>query len=88
MLFQITAIKFDLDCDSADEELTEQDRAELYEETIGSTWEAVDGDDLVEQITNWCGWCIESIDYQSNHDNDPKEPHPSLTAAERNSFMR
>lgn len=85
MLFKITAIKFDLDHD--DEEVTEQYCTELYEETIGSIWEAVDGDDLVEQITGWCGWCIESIDYQSNHDNDPKEPHPSLTAAERNSNL-
>ena len=86
MLFKITAIKFDLDCDSADEELTEQNRAELYEETVGSVWEAIDGDDLVEQITGWCGWCIESIDYESVHDNDPKESHPSLSAAERNSI--
>ena len=86
MLFKITAIKFDLDCDY--EEFTEQDRAELYEETVGSVWEAIDGDELVEQITGWCGWCIESIDYESVHDNDPKESHPSLSAAERNPFLQ
>ena len=64
MQFQITEIEFDLDCDSADEELTPQDEQDLYEEYIGTIWEADDGDDLVEEITAAAGWCIKSIDYR------------------------
>ena len=47
MQFQVTEIEFDLDCDSAEEELTEQDRIDLYDDYIGTIWEADDGDDLV-----------------------------------------
>ena len=64
MQFQITAIEFDLDCDAADEELTMQDEQDLYEDYIGTFWEADDGDDLVDEITNASGWCINSIDYR------------------------
>ena len=64
MQFQITEIEFDLDCDSADEELTPQDEQDLYDDYIGTIWEADDGDDLVEEITAAAGWCIKSIDYR------------------------
>ena len=64
MQFQVTAIEFDLDCDAAEEELTEQDRIDLYDEIIGSIWEAVDGDDLIDEITAATGWFINTIDYR------------------------
>ena len=64
MQFQITEIEFDLDCDAAEEELTEQERVDLYEDYIGTFWEADDADDLVDGITNASGWCINSIDYR------------------------
>ena len=64
MQFQITEIEFDLDCDAAVEELTMQDEQDLYEDYIGTFWEADDGDDLVDEITNASGWCIKSIDYR------------------------
>jgi len=64
MMYQVTAIEFDLDCDSADEELTPQDEQHLYDDYIGTFWEADDGDDLVEEITSAAGWCIKSIDYR------------------------
>ena len=64
MMYQVTAIEFDLDCDSADEELTPQDEQDLYDDYIGTFWEAIDGDDLVEEITAASGWCIKSIDYR------------------------
>jgi len=64
MNYQVTEIEFDLDCDAADEELTPEDEKELYDEIIGSFWEAIDGDDLVEEITAATGWCIKSIDYR------------------------
>ena len=65
MNYQVTNIEFDLDCDAADEELTPEDEKELYDEIIGSFWEAIDGDDLVEEITAATGWCIKSIDYRT-----------------------
>jgi hypothetical protein len=64
MQFQITEIVFDLDCDSAEEELTEQDRIALHEDYIGTFWDADDPDDLIEEITASSGWCISSIDYR------------------------
>ena len=64
MQFQITEIEFDLDCDAADEELTEQDRVDLYADYIGAIWEAEDADDLIDEITTASGWCILSIDYR------------------------
>jgi hypothetical protein len=64
MQFQVTEIEFDLDCDAAEEELTEQDRIDLYDEVIGSIWEAVDGDDLIDEITAATGWFINTIDYR------------------------
>jgi hypothetical protein len=64
MQFQVTEIEFDLDCDAAEEELTEQDRIDLYDEIIGSIWEAVDGDDLIDEITAATGWFINTIDYR------------------------
>jgi len=64
MQFQVTEIEFDLDCDAADEELTPEDEKELYDEILGSFWEADDGDDLVEEITSAYGWCIKTIDYR------------------------
>jgi len=30
---------------------------------IGTVWDAEDDDDLVEQITNEAGWCIDGISY-------------------------
>jgi len=64
MQFQVTEIEFDLDCDAAEEELTEQDRIDLYDEVIGSIWEAVDGDDLIDEIVAATGWFINTIDYR------------------------
>ena len=64
MQFQVTEIEFDLDCDAAEEELTEQDRIDLYDEIIGSIWEAVDGDDLIDEIVAATGWFINTIDYR------------------------
>ena len=65
MQFQVTSIEFDLDCDVVDEELSEQDRIDLYEDYIGTFWEADDEDDLVDEITSASGWCIKSIDYRT-----------------------
>jgi len=62
MLYQVTEIEFDFD-DSL-YPMTEQEKSEVYDDYIGTTWEANDGDDLVEEITSASGWCIKSIDYR------------------------
>ncbi len=65
MMYQITQITFDLDPgdDSIPQEHMDLVQQELQEEYIGSTWDADDDDDLIEEITCASGWCIESIDY-------------------------
>lgn len=60
MMFQVTDIEFDF-TDSFDVENYDQD---LIDEVKSSIWEATDGDDLVEEITNFSGYCIKSIDYR------------------------
>lgn len=59
MMFQVTDIEFDF-TDSFDVENYDQD---LIDEVKSSIWEATDGDDLVEEITCFSGYCIKSIDY-------------------------
>jgi len=65
MQFQVTQIEFDFDSDILDtEEMTDEDCQEIIDETLSTTWEAYDEEDLVEEITNAVGWCIKSIDYR------------------------
>ena len=68
MQFQVTKIEFDGEddgyvlCDHEDplQTLTQDD---IIEEVQARTWEVIDEDDLVDEITNVVGWCIKSIDY-------------------------
>ena len=61
MQFRVTKINFDFEDDNF--ELSPIEQQEVIEETLTTTWEASDPDDLVEEITNATGWCIKSIDY-------------------------
>ena len=70
MNYQVTQIEFDFsddigDGDTMDDFLTDEYKQNIYDEIIGSFWEAVDGDDLIEEITCATGWCIKSIDYRN-----------------------
>ena len=58
MNFRIVEIDFDFD-----DEMTNDDKSEIVDEVMATTWEASDPDDLVEEITSATGWCINSIDY-------------------------
>jgi hypothetical protein len=62
MQFQVTEIEFDFT--GAEDEISEQEMKNITEETIGMIIEADDEEDLVEEITSWTGWCINSIDYR------------------------
>ena len=65
MQFQVTKIEFDYDSDILDtEEMTDEDCQEIIDETMSTTWDADDEDDLIEEITSATGWCINSIDYR------------------------
>ena len=61
MQFRITHIDFDFS--DALGSISEKDQKEVIEETLATTWEACDADDLEEEITTATGWCIKSIDY-------------------------
>ena len=62
MQFQITYIEFDFD--DALYPMTEQEMQDVYDDYIGTIWEADDGDDLVEEITCAAGYCVKTIDYR------------------------
>ena len=62
MQFQVTAIEFDFD--DALYPLTEEECDYIYDDYIGTIWEADDADDLVEEITSAAGFCVKTIDYR------------------------
>lgn len=65
MIYHVTAIDFDFGDDY--EEGWDIDPIPTQEEIIrnvmNTEWEIEDDEDLVDVITNECGWCIKSIDY-------------------------
>ena len=61
MQFRVTRINFDFEDDNF--ELSPIDQQKVVEETLSTTWEADDDDDLIEEITSATGWCINSIEF-------------------------
>ena len=61
MQFQVTTIEFDFTDD--DGEWTQHHFDNVVADTLETIWEAVDEEDLIEEITSATGWCINSIDY-------------------------
>ena len=70
MRFNVTKIEFDFSTDTYDFDYeVSPDEADIIEEDNLGIWDACDEDDLIEQITEESGWCINSIDYQTlKHD--------------------
>ena len=63
MKYNVTDIEFDFDDDYAEEsKLTFDEEIEIRDLALG-VWDAEDEDDLIEEVTTACGWCIKSIDY-------------------------
>ena len=64
MKFNVTEVEFDFDdeCYGYDP-LTFDEEISIRDQALG-VWEADDEDDLLEEITTACGWCIKSIDYE------------------------
>ena len=64
MKFNVTEVEFDFDDDYAEEsKLTFDEEIEIRDLALG-VWEADDEDDLIEEVTTACGWCIKNIDYE------------------------
>ena len=61
MQYRITEI--DIDFSDSLGDITQEEQNEVIDEVMATTWEAVDADDLVEEITAATGWCVNSIDY-------------------------
>ena len=69
MRFNVTKIEFDFSTDMDEVYGVSPDEADIIEEDNLGIWDACDEDDLIEQITEESGWCINSIDYQTlKHD--------------------
>ncbi len=62
MQFQVKKIEFDFG-DAWENKMPPNLQEEVIDETLSTIWEAVDEDDLIEEITSASGWCIKSIDY-------------------------
>ena len=66
MKYNVTDIEFDFDDWYAlnwDNPMTPNEARAIT--AIGKgIWDALDEDDLIEQITELSGWCIKSIDYE------------------------
>ena len=63
MQFQVSDIHFDFG-DSFEPIITKEEMDEIVDETFSTIWEAVDEEDLVEEITAATGFCVNSINYQ------------------------
>ena len=61
MQYRITEINIDFEDDNF--ELSPTEQSEIIDDVMSTTWEASDGDDLVEEITSATGFCVNSIDY-------------------------
>ena len=61
MHYRITEINIDFEDDNF--ELSPTEQQDVIEDVMSTTWEASDGDDLVEEITAATGFCVNSIDY-------------------------
>ena len=61
MHYRITQINIDFEDDNF--ELSPTEQQSIIEDVMSTTWEASDGDDLVEEITSATGFCVNSIDY-------------------------
>ena len=61
MNYRVTQINIDFEDDNF--ELSPTEQSEIIDDVMSATWEASDGDDLVEEITSAIGFCVNSIDY-------------------------
>ena len=66
MKYNVTEVEFDFDDwyqRNWDNKLTFDEEIEIRDLALG-VWDADDEDDLIEEVTTACGWCIKNIDYE------------------------
>ena len=66
MKFNVTEVEFDFDefgDGNPEWQLTFDEEIEIRDLALG-VWDADDEDDLIEEVTTACGWCIKNIDYE------------------------
>lgn len=65
MKYKITQIEFDFDDDYDEEgEISDELKEEIYDDVMFRIWEVEEEEELVDEITDYSGWCVKSIDYQ------------------------
>lgn len=65
MKYKITQIEFDFDDDYDGEgEISDELKEEIYDDVMFRIWEVEEEEELVDEITDYSGWCVKSIDYQ------------------------
>lgn len=65
MKYKITQIEFDFDDDYDGEgEISDELKEEIYDDVMFRIWEVENEEELVDEITDYSGWCVKSIDYQ------------------------
>lgn len=64
MKYQVTQIDFDLTEDCGEYIDTEMLQNQLQRAYTKTSWDADDHEDLLDQISNKSGWCINSIEYE------------------------
>ena len=65
MKYKITQIEFDFDDDYDEEgEISDELKEEIYDDGMFRIWEVEEEEELVDEITDYSGWCVKSIDYQ------------------------
>jgi len=57
--YKVTEIEFDFDY----EDLTQEEKDEIVNDTKSCLWDSPKEEDLVDVITNNTGWCIKSLRY-------------------------
>lgn len=57
--YKVTEIEFDFDY----EDLTQEEKDEIIQETKSCLWDSPNEEDLADVITNNTGWCIKSLSY-------------------------
>jgi hypothetical protein len=57
--YKVTEIEYDFD----GEDLTQEEKDEIIQETISCLWTSPSEEELTDTITNNTGWCIKSLAY-------------------------
>jgi len=72
-MFKFSAIVFDLDCEEGSNFFRSMFADKLESDVCNKIWSGVDEDDIIEQITEDTGWCVQSFACEEVFDNEESE---------------